>query len=196
MRSCTALRAAYRAQNIHITDITADLELRITEWYSVKLHRCLWRHILDTNSNVILQALRLLSQLLHFTMATVVRHGHPQIQTGSEVSRAKRMLGETLLKMNIHFIVTSIMTVQFTLLLVARAHCCFHCNISSVPSFNIYLQFKLPSTWFANPHKLGCMQNFTHTITTNIQVHNESVKQETTLSNAIHLLLYNQILHT
>lgn len=99
--------------------------------------------------------------------------------------------------MNIHFIVTSIMTVQFTLLLVARAHCCcFHCNISSVPSFNIYLQFKLPSTWFANPHKLGCMQNFTHTITTNIQVHNESVKQETTLSNAIHLLLYNQILHT
>lgn len=27
-------------------------------------------------------------------MATVVRHGHPQIQTGSEVSSAKRMLGE------------------------------------------------------------------------------------------------------
>lgn len=28
-------------------------------------------------------------------MAVVVRHGHPQIQTGSELSRAKRMLGKT-----------------------------------------------------------------------------------------------------
>lgn len=36
-------------------------------------------------------------------MATVVRHSHPE--TGSEVSKAERMLGKTLLEMNIHFIV-------------------------------------------------------------------------------------------
>lgn len=72
---------------------------------------------IDTNSDVILQALRLLSQLFHFTHGNGCQARSPTDRQEVRSVDPRECWGK-LLNVNIHWIVTVIMTVQFIWLLV------------------------------------------------------------------------------